>query len=464
MDALRVLILGLNYAPEPAGVAPYTTGLAEGLAARGHRVRVLTGLPHYPQWAITPGYENGRVVAAGDGPAVTHLVHHVPPPGSLSGRLRMELSFGRRSTTASWGAPEVIVCVSPALFATGMAIARAKASPHRPGIGVWVQDLYGLGVVETQAVGARSGAAMRAVESAVLRSADGLAVIHDRFKSSVVANLGIAPEKVSVIRNWTHVSPSNPDHRADTRLRHGWGSDEIVALHAGNMGAKQGLENVIAAAQMAERSSARVRFVLLGDGNQRSKLESLSRDVATVQLISPLPDEEYRAALLAADVLLVNETPTVGDMAVPSKITSYFTSGNPIVAATRADSITASEILGSGAGLVVPPDDPGELLAAVRQLGADRDLARRLGQAGAEFCSRSLSMTTAIDEFESWIGQLARTTQEGAGDVETRAHHGNHRPGRLLSGRTAATKRIRGPRSHPAGVQLQHRPDRPSVL
>lgn len=464
MDALRVLIMGLNYAPEPAGVAPYTTGLANGLAARGHRVRVLTGLPHYPRWAITPGYENGREVTGTDGPTVSHLVHHVPPPGSLSGRLRMELSFGRRLTTASWGSPEVIVCVSPALFSTAMAISRAKISRHRPGIGVWVQDLYGLGVVETQAVGARSGAAMLAVESAVLRSADGLAVIHDRFKCSVVDNLGLPPEKVSVIRNWTHVSPSNPDGRAETRRRLGWGTDEIVALHAGNMGAKQGLENVIAAARLAETVGARMRFVLLGDGNQREKLESLGRSITTLQLISPLPDEEYRAALLAADVLLVNETPSVGDMAVPSKITSYFTSGNPIVAATRADSITASEILQSGSGLVVRPDDPGELLSAVRQLGTDRELARRMGQAGAEFCSRSLSMSTAIDQFESWIGQLARTTQEGAGDVETRAHHRNHRAGRLLSGRTAATKGVRGSRSHPAGVQLQHVTDRPSVL
>ena len=35
---MRVLIVGLNYAPEPIGIEPYTTGLAEHLAQRGHRV------------------------------------------------------------------------------------------------------------------------------------------------------------------------------------------------------------------------------------------------------------------------------------------------------------------------------------------------------------------------------------------------------------------------------------------
>ncbi|MBD0321819.1 MAG: glycosyltransferase WbuB, partial [Aldersonia sp.] len=47
---MRVKIVGINYAPETTGIAPYTSGLADGLAARGHRVEVLTGQPHYPQW------------------------------------------------------------------------------------------------------------------------------------------------------------------------------------------------------------------------------------------------------------------------------------------------------------------------------------------------------------------------------------------------------------------------------
>ena len=408
MESLDVLIIGLNYAPEPAGIAPYTTGLANGLAARGHRVRVLTGLPHYPQWAITPGYEGGRVYTATTGkPEVVHLVHHVPPPNSLRGRLRMELSYGRRVASVRWGSPDVVVCVSPALLATRLAIARAKSVRRRPGIGIWVQDLYGVGASETGILGSRAGSALAAVEGEVLRSADRLAVIHERFKTRVVADLGIAPDKVSVIKNWTHVGPSDPALQADARRRLGWGSDEIVALHAGNMGVKQGLENVIAAASLAQSHSARVRFVLIGDGNQRTKLELLSRGVDRVELVSPLPDDEYLAALAAADVLLVNEKPGVGEMAVPSKLTSYFTSGNPVVAATGLDSITAAEVKSSGAGLVVAPDDPAALLAAVARLGNDRELAGRLGRAGVEYFHRTLSMVSAIDEFEQWIRQLA---------------------------------------------------------
>ena len=42
---MKLLILGLNYAPEPVGIGPFTAGLAEGMAARGHAVTVVAGQP-----------------------------------------------------------------------------------------------------------------------------------------------------------------------------------------------------------------------------------------------------------------------------------------------------------------------------------------------------------------------------------------------------------------------------------
>ena len=54
---LDVRVLGLNFAPEPTGIAPYTTGLAGFLADAGHRVHVVTGQPHYPQWFLAEGYQ-----------------------------------------------------------------------------------------------------------------------------------------------------------------------------------------------------------------------------------------------------------------------------------------------------------------------------------------------------------------------------------------------------------------------
>src|SRR3954452_24233437 len=52
--SLRLLVVTSYYRPETAGTAPYATGMAEDLAARGHHVEVATTFPHYPAWRLDP--------------------------------------------------------------------------------------------------------------------------------------------------------------------------------------------------------------------------------------------------------------------------------------------------------------------------------------------------------------------------------------------------------------------------
>ena len=94
-------------------------------------------------------------------------------------------------------------------------------------------------------------------------------------------------------------------------------------------------------------------------------------------------------------------------MAVPSKLTSYFSAGKPIVAATDENGFAAGELAASGAGVVVPADRPDLLLNEVLRLGADRELGRRLGEAGLRYCTDLLSKDAALDGYERWVTELA---------------------------------------------------------
>lgn len=404
---VRVAILGINYAPEPTGIAPYTTGLATGLTKRGHHVQVLAGYPHYPQWTrdkATSGFRSDEEI---DGVRVRRLGHLVPRSWSLMGRVVMELTFGLQLLTTRWGRPEVVVCVTPPLLATAMSATRARLTWRRPSVGVLVHDLYGRGVAETGAASGTSVRAIRALESGALRLADGVAVIHVGFMNDLVEQLGVERQRIREIRNWNHVD--SPDSSASVAFRqeHGWGADEMVVLHAGNMGYKQGLENVIEAAGLAARGGRRIRFVLLGDGNQRVSLEAAAAGIRTLEFLPPVSEEVFPAALGAADVLLVNERPGAAQMALPSKLTSYFRSGKPILAATDAGGYTAAELAASGAGVSVPADRPDLLLSEALRLATDAGLAAQLGQAGLRYCAELLSEETALDRYERWILDLA---------------------------------------------------------
>jgi colanic acid biosynthesis glycosyl transferase WcaI len=143
-DGLPVAIVGMHYAPETTGNAPYTTAMAEAMSAAGARVHVITGIPHYPQWEITdPRYRagQGRYWQEREGGIrITRCRHHVPREPDLVGRALMEMSFFRRaSTVLRHESPAVVIAVTPTLSALGAAAAFGGSRP----LGALVQDLTG---------------------------------------------------------------------------------------------------------------------------------------------------------------------------------------------------------------------------------------------------------------------------------------------------------------------------------
>ena len=429
---MKVTIIGLNYSPEPTGIAVYTAGLSEALAATGHPVAVITGNPHYPQWRIYDGY-GGHNRADGReheherirGVNVTRVPHGVPSKPRLWNRLGLELSFGIRAVFSKWDKPDVAVLVTPALFSVGAAMLRARLVHTKTCI--WVQDIYSLGVSESGTGGHLATWLLRGIERSILRSANTVVVIHERFKRYLVEEMAIDADSVEVVRNWCHTGYPNGDRREEVRTTRGWKSDDIVVLHAGNMGAKQALENVVHASKIAEQRGSKVRFVLLGDGNKRHQLEAMGVN-RRLEFIDPLPEEAFQATLSAADILLVNERPGLTEMCVPSKLTTYFNTGLPVIAATDESSVTADELALAGGGIRINAAVPGDLVDAAEKLGRDAESSAAYGAAGRRFSAGFLSSDATISRFRRILeqgacdsgverGRLARPFPTGATDA-----------------------------------------------
>ena len=402
----RVLVLGLNYPPERTGISPYTGSMARGLARRGFITRVLTTHPHYPDWKVRAGYGQWSRSEHLSGVDVTRLKHYVPstPKGLL--RAISEATFGARVAVHEWDEPDAIVVVSPALISSLFAALRARITHRKTPLVVWVQDLYTLGMVETGQAGGLSLKVMAAVEGWLLRHADRVVVIHDRFAKRVAEDFGVPTDRIEVVRNWTHLPPAPDVDVLAARARLGWAPGETIVLHAGNMGVKQGLQNVVEAARLASQRNLPVRFVLLGHGAERERLQALGAGLDTLQFLAPLNDVEFGNALASADCLLVNELPGVSEMAVPSKLTSYFSAGRPVVAATDVSGITAEEIRNADAGVVVPSGDPAALVDAVFELAGDPDHSEHLGQNGLLYRKTVLDEESAINRFTQMLTRL----------------------------------------------------------
>lgn len=374
----RVLVVGINYAPEHAGIAPYTTGLAEHLVAEGHEVYVLAGLPSYPSWTVPAEYRRRKhsdeVV---NGVRVRRLWHYVPSRQTAVRRGLYELSYGMHVAASGvpWK-PDVVLAVVPSLIG-GLAAARI-ARRHQAPLAVWVQDLMGSAAEQSGIEGgARAAKVAKWAEVKLLRRADKIAVIHDAFVDYVCAQ-GAPRERVEVVKNWSHIG--NPTReRTEVRRMMGWPEGTLIALHTGNMGAKQALENVVEAARLADERGDEVRFVLMGDGSRRAHLEARGANVKRLEFKPPVAGDLYSDVLAAADVLVVNERGSAVEMSLPSKLTSYEVAGRPIVAAVPAAGATALEVDRLAGGRVVAAEEPAALLDAVL-LAASEVSRRRAGE------------------------------------------------------------------------------------
>ena len=355
----HLTLFGMHYAPEPSGNAPYTTAFCEYLAGSGWDVEVHTGQPHYPDWVRQSAPQHSTM----NGVDVNRHRHHVPSTPNAAGRAAMDGSWSASAAPAALRrrSTDVVMGVVPNLSAAGVALSAARRS--RVPCVLWFQDLMGQAAVQSGTEGgSRVARAVKGTEIAAAKRADAVVVVSGGFRGYLETG-GVDPERIRVVRNWGLMEAVAVD-RAAARTRFGFHDDQIVAVHSGNMGSKQGLDIVIEAAAQAPD----IMFVLQGNGSERESLHDAAnaRGLTNVMFLPSLLPDELADLLGAADVLLLTQRPTVTDMSLPSKLTTYLTAGAPIAASINPASEAATLLSDAGCLHVVPAGDPAAFADAIR--------------------------------------------------------------------------------------------------
>lgn len=398
-----ILLVGINYRPETTGIAPYTSDLAEHFASGGHEVTVVTGFPHYPAWRIEPGERRMRAEEMRNGVRVLRRRHYVPRTQSAIRRAAYEGTFLMHGMLSRPRRPDVVFGVIPSL--SGGLLARYFAARAGAPYGLIFQDMMAPAARQSGiGGGVRVAGVTAALERWAVEKARTVAIAAESFRP-YLTELGVSGDRIVEFPNWSHLGKPTAD-RSTTRKRLGWPEDRTIVLHAGNMGLKQGLDQVVEAARRSDTLGTSAVYVLMGEGSQRRALQSRAVGVDCLRFLPFQPEEEVPNVLAAADVLLVSERPTIIDMSLPSKLTSYFAAGRPIVAAVPPQGSTAREISRSGAGVIVPIADPDALNAAVQRLKSDPLRAAQLGDAGLRYAASALDLATARERIDDLLQRM----------------------------------------------------------
>ncbi len=401
---MRILIYSYNYHPEPIGIAPLMTELAEGLVKRGHQVRVVTAMPNYPERQIYPEYRGKFYVNENiNGVQIQRSYVWIRPQPNLLDRVLLDGSFVVTSffpAFMGWR-PEVILLTSPSLPvcipATFLGFLRSCP------VVLNLQDILpeaavAMGLLQNKLL----IKVFTALEKFAYASATKISVITEGFADNLVAK-GVPAQKIVQIPNWVDVNFIRPLSKEENpfRITHNL-KGKFVVLYSGNIALTQGLETVIHAAAKL-RDIQDIAFVIVGEakGLQRLQQECLECGANNVLLLPFQARQKLPQMYAAADVGLVVQKKNVISFNMPSKIQVLLASGRALVASVPENGTAFKAIQKSGGGVLVPPEDPQALATAILDLYQNPEKVQNLGDKSRQYAVDHYAFEQTLNQYET---------------------------------------------------------------
>jgi colanic acid biosynthesis glycosyl transferase WcaI len=303
-------------------------------------------------------------------------------------------------TQVGWK-PDVVWTVQPALFTAPAAVFAARIAGAKSWLHVQdyeVDAAFDMGLVK----GSLLRRWVSTGERWLMRRFDRVSTISGRMMDRAQAK-AVPKDKCRFFPNWVDISSIKPAPTSRYRSELSIEAGRPVALYSGNMGNKQGLE--ILAAVAAQRPE--VTFVFCGEGSGKDDLVRRCEGLTNVRFLPLQPLERLCDLLALADVHLLPQRADAADLVMPSKLTGMLASGRCVVA-TAAPQTELAQVVSDKAncGLVVPPEDPDSMAAAIAKLAADPELRARLGANGRAYAEANLDRDAVLRRFEQDLLEL----------------------------------------------------------
>ena len=369
---MKILIYGINYAPELTGIGKYTGEMAAYFAAAGDDVEVITAPPYYPQWEVQAGYGKGYRKEVINGVTVLRCPLYVPKEVSGSKRILHELSFVF-SSLRYWipryfRSYDMILCVSPPFHLGFLAL------PHK-----WLRGTPVINHIQDLQVDAardlgmiRQEGLLRTLEKAerwLMKRVTNVSTISSGMIQKIVKK-DVQEKNIINFPNWVDKSLVYPVSKEDS-ARADWGFDDRdrIVLYAGNLGEKQGLENVLFVAERL-RDVPHLTFLIVGEGGAKSRLMAEAERMGLRNVVfKPLqPLSRLAASLAAADVHLVLQKKAAADLVMPSKLTNILAVGGHALVTAEPGTTLYDLVEDHRLGTTVEPENLDALELGLREI------------------------------------------------------------------------------------------------
>lgn len=410
-----VLIIGINFFPEPTGIGKYTGELAFHLAQNGYKTKVLTGFPYYPHWKLAKGYHNlFYATETISDVSVTRCPLYIP--GKLGGLRRMmqDFSFFISALIALTGRIliakkyDMVFIPSPSFMSGFLGIyyrfffRKAKVIYH-------IQDLQvdaaqELGMIKNEPL----LKVLKRAEGFILSNSDWVTTISPGMEKKILAK-SYKVQRSYLFPNWVDfdkVYPKKPNLEKLSGL--GFPLDKKLVFYSGAVGEKQGLEILLDAAAKASKLLPELVFVVAGSGPFAKILaqKTAERQLDNVYFIDLQPLDVFNELLNHAFLHLVIQKDKAANLLLPSKLTNILAVGGLCIVTASAGTSLYEIVAGNNVGVVIPPENGEAFWNAIKTICTDSQKASLLKTSAARFAKRNLKKESIIESFLIETGMM----------------------------------------------------------
>jgi len=288
--------------------------------------------------------------------------------------------------------PDVIIGSSVHLLAVLAAYRVAKYYRARFIMEVrdlWPQTIIDMGRLTEKGVLAKS---LRFLERYLYRRADKIITLLPHADEYITA-CGVAKEKVIWLPNGVDLA------RFSQSPLEGICPDTFKVMYFGRHGPANALDVVLEAAKVVEnRGYHSIKFLLVGDGPEKSKLLALAKsmNLKNVEFRDAVPKDLGPKVLQEANAYIFNlESSSVFKYGISSnKLFDYMASMKPVIFSACSSNNPVEE---SQCGLTVPPRDPETLADAVMRISRmSKEDRKIMGRHGREYVEKHHSMQVLV--------------------------------------------------------------------
>ena len=186
-----------------------------------------------------------------------------------------------------------------------------------------------------------------------------------------------------------------------TAFREQYGlKDDFVVMYSGAHGPANDLETVLNAADML-RDEAGIRFIFVGSGKDKTRLEALSaeRGLGNVLFVPPVPKDQIASVMAAEDAgLAILKKLDMFKTTYPNKVFDIMACGDPVIC--QIDGVIRDVVEENRAGVFVEPGAARALAETVLRLSVDPEGCRVMGENGRKAVMEKFNRDAAAVQLE----------------------------------------------------------------